>query len=205
MAAVISKWRMPEDVRAADGLIGPNAILQLLPALTETFGEAGTRSFLRKARVARVPDGHSMIPETDAARLHRLLRETAADLAPALADRAGTATADYILANRIPKPAQTVLKCLPPGLAARALSRAIAAHAWTFAGSGRFTAVSPWVFEIEANPLVRGEVGPDPLCHWHSAVFTRLYRALVDRTATCRETRCCAQHGVTACRFEFSR
>jgi divinyl protochlorophyllide a 8-vinyl-reductase len=45
------------------------------------------------------------------------------------------------------------------------LGKAIARHAWTFAGSGRFRVVAPLVFEIADNPIVRGEVSDVPLCH----------------------------------------
>jgi divinyl protochlorophyllide a 8-vinyl-reductase len=59
-----------------------------------------------------------------------------ADLGPAMAAEvardAGLRTADYLLANRIPKPVQVLLKHLPAPLAARVLLSAIRRHAWTF-------------------------------------------------------------------------
>lgn len=150
---------------------------------------------------ATVPSGHDMIPEAEAARLHRLIRARLPD-APAILTAAGQGTADYILAHRIPKPAQAVLKLLPTGLAARALSQAIARNAWTFAGSGAFQAASPWRFEIAGNPLIAGERSATCLCHWHAAVFQRLFRALVYPGATCSETACAAQGGL--CWFEIT-
>jgi divinyl protochlorophyllide a 8-vinyl-reductase len=146
-----------------------------------------------------------MIPEGDAARLHNRLRLEFPSRAPDLARAAGFATGDYILAHRIPKSAQQVLSLLPAPLAARALSTAIARHAWTFAGSGAFRVVDPWTFEIDDNPLVRGEHGLAPLCHWHAAVFERLYATLVHRDVRCVETRCGAQPGSHVCRFEVVR
>jgi divinyl protochlorophyllide a 8-vinyl-reductase len=91
---------------------------------------------------------------------------------------------------------------MPAGLAAPILSRAIATHAWTFAGSGCFKieALRPPVFLIHDNPVVRGEASDVPLCHWHAAVFERLFRRLVSRRTTVAETACCAQ-GAPACRF----
>lgn len=160
---------------------------------------------LAEAGVFEVPDGSEMIPEGDAARLHQVLRRNEPLMAPQLATQAGRGTADYILAHRIPRPVQTLLKVLPAPLAARLLSRAIARHAWTFAGSGAFRVVSPWCFEIAHNPIVRGETSATPLCHWHVAVFERLYRVLVHPEATCLETTCCAVTSDGPCRFEITR
>lgn len=160
---------------------------------------------LSDADVRDVPDGTRMIPEGDAARLHQVLRRDEPELAPQLAAEAGRATADYILAHRIPTVAQTILKALPAPLAARALSGAIARHAWTFVGSGAFRVVSPWCYEIAQNPIVRGEHSDTPLCHWHAAVFARLYQTLVHPDCTCRETQCCATGAGNPCRFAIVR
>jgi divinyl protochlorophyllide a 8-vinyl-reductase len=84
------------------------------------------------------------------------------------------------------------------------LSRAITAHAWTFAGSGRFTAVTPWQFELDDNPLIRGVTSDAPVCDWHRAVFQRLYKTLVARNVRCREVTCKAA-GDPCCRFVLDR
>jgi divinyl protochlorophyllide a 8-vinyl-reductase len=122
-----------------------------------------------------------------------------------------------------------VLKALPPWASGPLLTRAIVRNAWTFAGSGRFSVGAamaateqgvshpphpPWgifskkkqvaVFEIADNPLVRGEDSATPVCHWHAAVFRRLFAALVDPAVAVRETACCAC-GDAACRFEIRR
>jgi divinyl protochlorophyllide a 8-vinyl-reductase len=204
VVAARNRWRTSEDVPNG-ALIGPNAILQLLPQIERIGGSAQVARMLADAGVTQVPDGSHMIPEGDAARLHQLLRREAPEVAPQMASEAGRATADYILAHRIPKPAQTILRILPATLAARALSKAIAKHAWTFAGSGVFRVVSPWCYEIAQNPIVRGEHSVTPLCHWHAAVFARLYQVLVHPDCTCRETTCCAACNGTVCRFEITR
>ncbi len=196
---------MLKDVQASENLIGPNAILQYLPILDETFGQDARQALLRKARVHKIPDGTVMIPEGEAIRLQQELRLHAPLLAPHLARKAGIATADYILENRIPKLAQSVLKVLPRHLAARLLSRSIAAHAWTFVGSGKFTVRSPWAFEISNNPMVDGEHSDHPLCHWQAAVFERLYQVLIDPRIICEESHCCAQRDCDTCLFEFLR
>ena len=195
----------PEDAQKSEALIGPNAILQFLPLLDETFGVSAREALLQEAMVMRVPDGSKMIPEGGAVRLQQILRHHAPRLAPVLAEQAGAATADYILAHRIPAIAQRVLKLLPRYLSAQLLSRAISAHAWTFVGSGVFEAESPWLFCIRDNPMVRSEFDDGPLCDWHAAVFTRLYQVLVGPDLVFRETECCAQPGVERCRFECVR
>ena len=204
---VRSKWRTSEDARAtghAGALIGPNAILQLLPQIERIGGEARVVQMLAEAGVFEVPDGTQMIPEGDAARLHQVLRRDEPEMAAELAARAGRGTAEYILAHRIPKPVQGVLRLLPAPLAARALSGAIGKHAWTFAGSGAFTAISPWRFEIAHNPIVQGEHSNVPLCHWHAAVFEYLYRSLVHPRVQCVETACCAMPGHQVCQYALT-
>lgn len=207
MAVERNKWRMSEDARPLDtqgALIGPNAVLQLLPVIERIGGEARVAQMLAEAGIFDVPDGSHMIPEGDAMRLHQLLRRDEPEMAPELADEAGRATADYILAHRIPDVAQLILKALPARFAAPMLAKAIAKHAWTFAGSGTFEVLSPWRFAIRHNPIVRGETSDTPLCQWHAAVFERLYRELVHPNVQCVETRCCAMPGADACVFELT-
>ena len=181
--------------------IGPNAILQLVPVIEARGGPGLLAELLGDAGIRALPDGTAMIDEREAARLHQAVRKRLPGEAASIAAEAGAGTAEYILAHRIPGVAKALMRAAPAPLAARMLSGAIARHAWTFAGSGRFVKVSPYVFEIALNPVVRGEHAPGPICHWHAAVFTRLYRRLVSRNLTCRETACCAA-GAPACRFE---
>ncbi len=136
--------------------------------------------------------------------LHRALRAvTSPELYRLVSWEAGLLTGDYILAHRIPKAAQIVLRLLPRRLAAKALTTAIGKHSWTFAGSGVFRAVStmPLVLEIAESPLCRGEHSADPLCDYYAGTFTQLYRDLVDPKITMVETLCGAVDGAT-CRFE---
>jgi divinyl protochlorophyllide a 8-vinyl-reductase len=179
--------------------------LQLLPVLEHALGTAEAAALMRRAGIAAPPDGRSMIPEAQAAALHRRLRAEHPARAPLLAAGAGARTADYLLAHRIPAPVRHLLRHLPANAAAAILSRAIARNAWTFAGSGAFRRETAWRFSIAANPLVAGERGAAPLCHWHAAVFERLYRELVAPDARCVETRCTAQGAGGPCTFVISR
>lgn len=145
-----------------------------------------------------------MLPEADCAAVHQALRRLAPG-AEGLLEEAGLATGEYILAHRIPKLAQAVLRVLPEVLAARVLTKAIARHSWTFAGTGAFRveSVRPLVVSVARNPLVAGWQGETPQCIWHVAVFRRLYGRLVWPGAQVREVACCAC-GDAACRFEIS-
>lgn len=197
-----SGWA-PPDTRAR---IGPNAVLQLLSVLEEEGGPRLAAHILALGGMFDLPPEAEMIDERPVARIHQALRRDMPNRAPRLAWAAGEATANYIIANRIPAPVRWLLRALPSKPAARLLSRAIAKHAWTFAGSGVFRVVSthPFTFEIVDNPVVRGEYAEKPICLWHMAVFETLFRRLVAPDYTARETRCCAC-GDPACRFELTR
>ena len=190
--------------RTGGGLIGPNAVLQLVPLLDRSGGVDWRRTLMQRAGLEALPDGSGMIPEGPVARLHQALRRDRPDMAAGIGWQAGLATGDYILAHRIPRAVQVVLKALPWRISARVLSQAIARNAWTFAGSGQFLVISPLVFDLRANPLVRGEAADHPICDWHRGVFTRLFQTLVHPHLTCIEPRCCAM-GHAACRFEMRR
>lgn len=178
--------------------IGPNAILQLV-AVLDREGPGTGADFLRAAGVS-LPAADAMAPEVDCRAAHLALRRLRAD-APALLRAAGLATGDYILAHRIPGPAQRLIRALPPALGARLLAAAIARHAWTFAGSGRFriAARRPLTFEISGNPLCPDHA-ENPACVWHAAVFERLFSRLVWPDVTVVEVACAARAG-DACRF----
>jgi divinyl protochlorophyllide a 8-vinyl-reductase len=184
--------------------IGPNAILQLVPVLDTAIGPTRRGALCAAAGIDELPSGNAMIDEAPVARLHQVLRRELPNDATHLSRQAGLATGDYIMAHRIPGAAQRLLRVLPAPLSGRLLARAIATHAWTFAGSGQFRVAStrPLVFEIADNPVVRGERSMEPVCHWHAAVFERLYRKLVANDYVVEETGCCAA-GADVCRFEL--
>lgn len=198
---------MTAAAAASAGRIGPNAITRVAEVLPALLGDAGTRALFEAAGLggylSQPPEG--MVDETEVARLHRVLRQ---QLGPAVAGQvarsAGMRTADYLLARRIPKPVQWLLKRLPPVLAARVLLQAIGRHAWTFAGSGQFDAVAgrPCVLTIRDNPLCRGVASAHPACDFYSATFERLFQVLVHPATQVVETQCEAR-GDPVCRFEL--
>jgi divinyl protochlorophyllide a 8-vinyl-reductase len=182
--------------------VGPNAVTQVAAALRALGGDALAAQVFATAGLGGIlasPPEH-MVDQEIAAQLHSTLRlMLPADDANRIAADAGRRTADYLLANRIPKPVQWVMKALPPRLAAPILMKAMAANAWTYAGTGRVRTTTGRIctLEIVDNPLAQ------PGCQWHIAVFERLFRALVAKNARVTHTSCCA-NGALACRFEMT-
>lgn len=182
-------------------LIGPNAIWQTLSVLDRYEGSATCERVMARAGVTVPPPQSGMIPETDAAAVHRAVYRELPERGGGLLRLAGLATGDYILRHRIPPLAQRLIRALPAPLGARLLAAAIARHAWTFAGSGGFRVVTgrPLVFEVTDNPLRDPDGHP---CLWHAAVFERLFARLVWPSVIVREVECLAQGGAV-CRFEL--
>lgn len=183
--------------------IGPGSVLQLVPLLDDRLGTAEREKLMRLSGLKELPSTEGLMDEGPAAELHQAVRRLHPRLAASLTREAGVRTGDHILTHRMPTAAMRVLLALPPWLAAPLLANVIEKHAWTFAGSGAFRVRSrhPLVFELRDNPVVRGERAKAPICHWHAAVFERLFTRIVDEHLRCVETHCCAA-GAPACRFE---
>jgi len=190
------------------GKIGPNAVIRLAEALDARCGRATTARIFAQAglshRLAAPPE--AMVEEAEVVALHRAARAILpARLFDEVAQDAGERTARYLLEHRVPRPVQRALRLLPAALAARLLARAIAQHAWTFAGSGRFRIDHrrPLAFEIADGPLGRGLHTDAPACGYFAATFEGLFRSLIHPEARVRETACQAT-GAPVCRFVAS-
>lgn len=189
------------DVGAQRGVVGPNAVLQLVEPLRTAGGERLLGDVFRRAGLSHylASPPLAMVPQEEARRLFGATREF---LDPEQADgvlrEAGAGTAAYIMANRIPAVARGLLRLLPPRPAAKGLLSAIERHAWTFAGSGscrvRLDGKTA-VLEIEHNPLAT------PGCAWHGGVLETLFQHLVAARAVLSHTACEARAG-DCCRFE---
>ena len=191
---------------ARAGLIGPNAILRVAEALPARVGLAGTRELFDQAGLLRhlLQPPQDMVPEAEVRALHGVLRQALGGrLAREVAREAGRRTAAYLLQRRIPRPVQRLLKWLPAPLAARVLLAAITRNAWTFVGSGHFSATpgTPVRLQIDHNPLCRGVVAEAPACDFYAATFEALFRALVHPRSRVVEVECEACGG-SACCFE---
>ncbi|MGA9600082.1 MAG: bacteriochlorophyll 4-vinyl reductase, partial [Methylocystis sp.] len=107
-----------------EGKIGPNAVTRLAEALRELHGTGICRDVFAATGLERHLETTptQMVDESDAARLHRALVDVLGfGAATRVAQRAGALTGDYLLARRIPKPAQRLLRLLPRRLAAALL------------------------------------------------------------------------------------
>jgi divinyl protochlorophyllide a 8-vinyl-reductase len=194
-------------MNAVAGRIGPNAIIRVAEALPSYVGADVTHGLFESAGLAGylLAPPQQMVDEAEVARLHAALRQAlGSGLAGQVARDAGRRTADYLLAHRIPKPVQVLLKFLPAPLAARVLLSAIRRHAWTFAGSGEFTARAgrPVTLQIRGNPMCRDLRSDTPACDFYAATFERLFRVLVHPASSVIETACEAC-GDDACRFQI--
>ncbi|PLK71149.1 bacteriochlorophyll 4-vinyl reductase [Rhizobium sp. TH135] len=199
-----SSLARPYDHDVADGVpearsparIGPNAIIQTGQALAALFGDETARMIFDRAGIGHrfVDPPGTMLDEREPQRLFAVLCDTLSDQdATRVLAQAGDRTGHYLLVNRIPKPARWLLPRLPTAISERLLSRAISAHAWTFAGSGRFSGQvrgcrRPVVqLAIQNNPLAT------PGCPWHGAVFERLFATLTATQVSVLHPRCQAK------------
>ena len=197
----------PPAPDAGPARIGPNAIIRVAEALRAQLGEAAAADIFHSVGLDRYLQSMpgEMVDEREVIVLHQRLRPALGEeRARAISREAGVRTCQYLLANRIPRPAQFVLRLLPSSLASRVLLRSIGGHAWTFAGSGHFhvQAGHPVRLSIAGCPLCRGVTADAAICDYYAATFEHLYRTLVSPRATVVETECQAL-GAPACVFEI--
>ncbi len=177
--------RAPRDDHAL-GRIGPNAVIQLAAALGRAHGPEVRREVFALAGLERRLDAppDAMVAETEVVALHRALNaRLGSGQATATAADAGRLTGDYLLANRIPALAQRALRLLPWRLSVRALVRAIGAHAWTFAGTGRFGATfgEPVTLIVSGGPLKAEIAVRETLAAYYAATFHRVLEGATGR------------------------
>ncbi len=190
------------------GRIGPNAITRVAEALWAVEGAQSVNRVFRAAKLETYlsVSPTEMVDEREVTSLHLALISALGDKrARTVGWIAGQRTADYLLRHRIPKPAQLVLRAAPAPLASRMLAAAIAKNAWTFAGSGAFSARHgrPTTFAIKDCPICRGRKSATPACDFYAATFERLYSRLVHPRTRVVETGCEAM-GAPACCFTIS-
>lgn len=189
--------------------IGPNAVTRVAQALSARAGgaELARRVFERagQSTYLATPPG-DMVDEAEVRALHQALRAELGEVEAArVAHDAGRRAAAYLLAHRIPRSAQRLLRALPARPAAAALLRLIRRNAWTFVGSGRFG----WeggprpVLLIVENPLCRDLRTEGPACHFYAGTFQGLFEQLVHPGSRVTEIACQAQ-GAPACRLQIS-
>lgn len=188
------------------GRIGPNAIIRVYEALNAQHDSRVTEAVFKRADLTAYLDAlpEAMVPEAEVIALQQALRdELGISAARAVSREAGQRTGDYLLARRIPRPAQALLKLLPAKLASRTLLKAISRNAWTFIGTGHFAVLSdnPPRIEITYAPLCRDVQADEPVCDFYVGTFERLFRVLVHPNTVFTEIACQAM-GDPTCLFE---
>ena len=190
--------------------IGPNAIIQVAFELQSRFGRARAEQLVFDAtgyRLDALPT--EMVAESEAQALARaLVAQLGVTLATNILREAGHRTGDYLLAHRIPRVAQWVMRLAPRRIGLSILLRAMQSNAWTFAGSGQFVITPPsstthvpdLVFTSCA--MCRDMHETQPMCDFYAGTFERLIRAVVSRYAGVFEVQCMAL-GDAQCRFEL--
>lgn len=189
----------------AQARIGPNAIIRVAEALIARHGSS--KQYFEEAGLSHYLDAlpQEMVDEREVIALQRSLRDRLGIAeARAVSRDAGLRTGDYLLANRIPKAAQRLLRLLPPGPASGILLGAVGKHAWTFSGSGDFSFETgrPVRVRIAGCPICRGALSDFPLCDFYTGAFERLFTTLVSRRTRVDEVECQAM-GADACVFEM--
>lgn len=186
------------------GRIGPNVIIQTAHALSARVGDdAADRLLVQSTAHSLAELPQEMVDETMANALVRAVHDAyGLAFAREVMRDSGRRTGDYLLAHRIPKPAQWLLPLLPNEMALRVLLAAIGKHTWTFAGSAHvyITRGDPAVITIEGCPLCAGQRSREPLCDFYAGTFGRLAQALLGPNGWAEEVACEAR-GDSACRF----
>jgi divinyl protochlorophyllide a 8-vinyl-reductase len=195
----------PADL-GASARVGPNAVIRVAEALDEARGPDIVAQVFRAAGLEHylktLPS--EMVDEREVTRLQLALREQLGlGIARPVSHDAGLRTGDYLLANRIPRPVQRLLKILPARLASRVLISAIRRNAWTFVGSGVFdgTPGRPTRLLVRDGPICQGASADEPLCDFYAGSFERLFSRLVHSNARVTEIACQA-NGADSCVFE---
>ena len=189
-----------------DARIGPNAIIQTVAALREAVGKPHAAILLAAATgrtFAEMPE--HMVNEDEVIRFVHAIRESLAPAqAAAVMRESGVRTAEYLIANRIPRFAQRIMRVLPAGASLRILLGAIMKHTWTFAGSAavRVTFGRVPLMTLQHCPMCRGLHSEGPCCVYYTATLERLMQRLVSPRATVREEVCEAS-GAPSCVFAF--
>jgi divinyl protochlorophyllide a 8-vinyl-reductase len=185
--------------------IGPNAIIQVMASMRALCGVLPTQQLFVGLGLGHYLESQpvAMVDEAEVTALQQALRRNLGeDTARQISWDAGCRTGDYLLAYRIPKAAQRLLRLLPCAFSARILVRAISRHAWTFAGSGDFAFdfSDGLRLTLRHNPICRAIQSDHPVCDYYAATFQRIFEVIIHPGVQVTEIMCEAA-GAEACVF----
>lgn len=184
------------------GFMSANTVLPLFEVLGNHHGASTRDRIFHEAGLRFLPGPEDPVRERQVCQIHQSVRRMFPTEAREILEEAGLLAADVVAQYRIPASGKMMLRRLPWPLATWMLMRSAQQHAWAFGGSARFATGAAAQMELTENPLVRGERAKAPICHFHRALFERLFRALVHPRMTCIE-HSCEGAGGDACRFEL--
>lgn len=184
------------------GMMGSQAVLPLVAAVTRRLGDAPAQRLLDEARLLHLPDPGEAVRERQVAVLHQSLRRNHPHEAEAILREAARDAVEWIMAHRIPARARMLLNAMPWQIAVWMLGRHAMQNAWAFGGSGQFRVLGTDTFELVGNPVLRGETADHPICVWHEELFQHTFRRMAHGRLRCTETACMAA-GAEACRFHL--
>ncbi|NWJ45810.1 MAG: bacteriochlorophyll 4-vinyl reductase [Chloroflexi bacterium] len=190
------------------GKIGPNSLIQTVRAMRRIYGDEKARRILEEGGQGFLWDHHpgEMIDEGEFITLARMLYSNLGvqETLPLLR-LSGNLTGEYVLANRIPKFAQRIIKFLPRKLRLKVMLNAIGKNAWTFAGSGKYSfTLSPQLQINLDESIIRHAISKAnvPVCSYYTGAFETLLKTLVDAHIQVEEIEC-AIRGDSRCVFQI--
>lgn len=185
------------------GFMSANMVLPLYDVLGEYKGTRARDEIFSEAGIRYLPGPEDPVRERQVNLVHQGIRQRFPAQSKEIFSEAALIAADVVAEYRIPASGKTMLRKLPWPLATWMLVRSAHQHAWTFGGSGQFKANTTAKMDLIGNPSIRGAQSDKPLCHFHAALFQRLFRTLVHPRMICVEHKCEAA-GDDCCRFELS-
>jgi len=183
--------------------MAPFVVSEMVGAIEAVMGADNLALTLKDAQLFRLPRLGEPVREDKAARLHQSVRRLWPLQAHQICVAAGEGVALRLLETQITDRAQAMLGKMPRATGAWLLAKTAHQHAWTFSGSGEFVPESESRFVLRDNPIVAGEVADSPVCHFHAALFEKLFSTVIHPRLICREVACRAT-GSDACVFEFT-
>lgn len=167
-------------------------MLEMAKAIQGVMGKEYVPIALRDAQLFRLPELNKPVREDKAALLNQAVRKLWPDEAYDICSQAGREAAMRIMEQHITERAATMLSKMSRATGAWLLAKTARQNAWMFSGSCEFFVESESLFVLHANPVVFGETSSTMVCHFHAALFEKLFSTLIHLRLVCDEIACTA-------------